>query len=57
MRRWSPPLPTRRRGSRSCEAAATVAYKTGDIYTITVTGANDEQLSIGKEGMKCLGKQ
>ncbi len=39
-----------------CEAAAAIAYPAGDISSVTVTGANDKELSIGIEGQSCIGE-
>ena len=39
-----------------CEAAAAIAYPAGDISSVTVTGANDKELSIGIKGQPCIGE-
>ena len=39
-----------------CEAAAAIAYPAGDISSVTVTGANDKELSIGIKGQSCIGE-
>ncbi len=39
-----------------CEAAAAIAYPAGDISSVTVTGANDKELSIGVQGQSCIGE-
>ncbi len=39
-----------------CEAAAAIGYPAGDISSVTVTGANDEELSIGIKGQSCIGE-
>lgn len=43
-------------GLAICRAAEVVAYKTGDIFSITVTGANDIQLAGGDADVPCLGE-
>lgn len=44
------------KGLAICKAAAEVAYAAGDISSITVTGANDKELSIGIKGQPCIGE-
>jgi hypothetical protein len=44
------------KGLAICDAAAQVAYASGDISSITVTGANDKELSIGIKGQPCIGE-
>jgi hypothetical protein len=44
------------KGLAICDAAAEVAYAAGDISSITVTGANDKELSIGIKGSPCIGE-
>lgn len=39
-----------------CEAAAAIGYPAGDISSVTVTGANDKELSIGIKGQSCIGE-
>jgi hypothetical protein len=39
-----------------CDAAAVIAYPVGDISSITVTGANNKELSIGIKGQPCIGE-
>ena len=39
-----------------CEAAAAIGYPAGDISSVTVTGANDKELSIGIKGQSCVGE-
>jgi len=39
-----------------CESAAAIAYPAGDISSVTVTGANDKELSIGVKGQSCIGE-
>ncbi|MDQ1555294.1 MAG: hypothetical protein QOI02_296, partial [Actinomycetota bacterium] len=43
-------------GLAICQAAEKVAYAAGDISSITVTGANDKELSIGIKGQSCVGE-
>jgi len=43
-------------GLAICDAAAEVAYVAGDISSITVTGANNKELSIGIKGAPCIGE-
>ena len=44
------------KGLAICDAAAEVAYAAGDISSITVTGANNKELSIGIKGAPCIGE-
>jgi hypothetical protein len=44
------------KGLAICKAAEAVAYAAGDISSITVTGANDKELSIGIKGQSCIGE-
>jgi hypothetical protein len=44
------------KGLAICKAAEAVAYTAGDISSITVTGANDQELSIGIKGQSCIGE-
>lgn len=44
------------KGLAICQAAETVAYAAGDVSSITVTGANDKELSIGIKGQSCIGE-
>jgi hypothetical protein len=44
------------KGLAICQAAEKVAYAAGDISSITVTGANDKELSIGIKGQSCVGE-
>ena len=39
-----------------CDAAAKIGYPAGDISSITVTGANGKELSIGVKGQECIGE-
>lgn len=39
-----------------CDAAAAIAYPAGDISSVTVTGANDKELSISVKGQECIGE-
>jgi hypothetical protein len=43
-------------GLAICRAAEAVAYKAGDIFSITVTGANDVELSGGDADVPCIGE-
>jgi hypothetical protein len=45
------------KGLAICKAAEAVAYAAGDISSITVTGANDRELSIGIKGQSCIGER
>jgi hypothetical protein len=44
------------KGLAICTAAEAVAYAAGDVSSITVTGANDKELSIGIKGQSCIGE-
>ena len=44
------------KGLAICDSAAEVAYAAGDISSITVTGANNKELSIGIKGAPCIGE-
>jgi hypothetical protein len=44
------------KGLAICKAAEAVAYAAGDVSSITVTGANDKELSIGIKGQSCIGE-
>jgi len=44
------------KGLAICKAAEAVAYAAGDISSITVTGANDKELSIGIKDQSCIGE-
>jgi hypothetical protein len=44
------------KGLAICQAAEAVAYTAGDVSSITVTGANDKELSIGIKGQSCVGE-
>lgn len=39
-----------------CDAAAAIAYPKGDISSVTVTGTNNKELSIGIQGQECIGE-
>ena len=44
------------KGLAICKAAEAVAYAAGDISSITVTGANDKELSIEIKDQSCIGE-
>jgi hypothetical protein len=43
-------------GLAICDSAAEVAYKAGDLSSITVLAASSKELSIGIKGQPCIGE-